>query len=204
MGTKERREREAADRKQNILKAAREIFWKVGYANATMPQIAKAAELAPGTLYLYFPSKDALYTELLIEGYDRLEQHLKDSVALGSTAMKKAEKLIDAFFTFAQHNPQYFDIIFFILQKGGRSGAGAELSPEQLSRLRAREMGPITLAASVLSQINPKLPSEKQTVIIRSVWSMIVGTVFYFRAEPHFMQVAKQTRDIILAGIERI
>ncbi len=76
MGITERRQREAEKRRQDILKAAQKVFWEKGFSGTTMPQVAAEAELAPGTLYLYFPSKDALYVELLVEGYDVLKERL--------------------------------------------------------------------------------------------------------------------------------
>jgi AcrR family transcriptional regulator len=43
-----------------ILKAAKNIFTKDGYAAAKMSDIASEVGVAPGTLYLYFESKESL------------------------------------------------------------------------------------------------------------------------------------------------
>ena len=81
MGTQERREREASQRREVILASAKRVFWQKGYQGATMPEIAAKAELAPGTLYLYFASKGALYAEILAGGYDLLRQRLARALA---------------------------------------------------------------------------------------------------------------------------
>jgi AcrR family transcriptional regulator len=48
-----------------ILEAAARVFVKQGYAHATTNRIATAAGVSVGSLYQYFPSKDAIAVELL-------------------------------------------------------------------------------------------------------------------------------------------
>ena len=52
-------------KRTTILKAARTIFLKDGYASTKMSDIASEAGVAPGTLYLYFESKEALFKALV-------------------------------------------------------------------------------------------------------------------------------------------
>jgi len=150
MGTRERREREREQRRRDILDAARQCFWKHGYARATMPQIARAAELAPGTLYLYFSSKSALYAELLVEGYDEFTPRLRARVAEETDSEKQAGALIDAFFDFARDCPEYFNIIFFLLQQEGRGPRQESLDGDLLERIQAKENACKAIAAQAL------------------------------------------------------
>ena len=151
MGTKERKIREKQQRRNNILASARELFWEFGYDYTTVPQIAKKTELALGTLYLYFSSKDALYTELLLEGYDVLLGSLRkaQSWAAGKPPRKQFGILLDAFFNFARSYPEYFDIIFFVLQKEG--SRQEFLTPPELQNLWSREQECIALPFSIRS-----------------------------------------------------
>ena len=48
-----------------ILEAAARVFIRRGYASATTNRIAEAAGISVGSLYQYFPSKDAIAVELL-------------------------------------------------------------------------------------------------------------------------------------------
>ena len=116
MGVQQRREREKQKRRKDILDAARSLFWKKGYDGTTMPAIARAAELAPGTLYLYFSNKDSLYLELLLEGYELMQRQLQQAVESETEPARRGEALIEAFFQFAREYPEYFDIIFFVIQ----------------------------------------------------------------------------------------
>lgn len=60
MSVKKRRAREREARRAAILDAAERVLEAVGYRNLRMEEVAEAAELSKGTLYLYFEGKDAL------------------------------------------------------------------------------------------------------------------------------------------------
>ena len=203
MTTQARREREKQQRRDDILSAARRLFWERGYAGTTMPEIAEAAELAPGTLYLYFPSKSALYAELLFAGYDRLIERLGVELNRAGDPRDRGEALMDAFFGFARDYPEYFDVIFFVVQRetGGTLRAGLE--PEQVERLHARETACKAIAAQALQQAGLELDADRAQDVVDAVWSMLVGVVFYFRnAGPErFDAVAREAKRMLVRGV---
>lgn len=53
------------ENKRKILAAATEMFARDGFRGATVDDIAKAAEMSKPNLLYYFPSKDAIYRDLL-------------------------------------------------------------------------------------------------------------------------------------------
>ena len=61
---------EQSAKRQRILAAALKLFAHEAYQAVTMDRVAEAAGVAKGTLYLYFPSKDALYLGVLNDGLD--------------------------------------------------------------------------------------------------------------------------------------
>ena len=56
----ERKERISKLRKEQILKAALNVFSRKGFGEATIPEIARQASVATGTIYNYYPSKREL------------------------------------------------------------------------------------------------------------------------------------------------
>jgi AcrR family transcriptional regulator len=52
-------------RRENLLRIAREVFARKGYHQTKVDDIARAARVAKGTLYLYFPDKSSIMQELL-------------------------------------------------------------------------------------------------------------------------------------------
>lgn len=64
-----RRKQATRDEKRDlILAAARQVFAQRGVVDVTMEDIAKAAKVSKGALYLHFASKDELYLQLTAQG----------------------------------------------------------------------------------------------------------------------------------------
>jgi AcrR family transcriptional regulator len=59
-----RRQARGERRAAQLLEAAAEVFTKVGYAAATTNAIAREAGVSPGTLYQFFPNKEAIAIQL--------------------------------------------------------------------------------------------------------------------------------------------
>ena len=53
------------DRKHQLLETALDVFSRQGYEGATTKEIAAAAGVAEAVIFRHFPSKQALYTEVL-------------------------------------------------------------------------------------------------------------------------------------------
>ena len=54
------------DKRRQILEGARAVFLAAGFDGASMGEIARAAGVSKGTLYVYFDSKEALFEALTI------------------------------------------------------------------------------------------------------------------------------------------
>ncbi len=61
----ERKAQERQARRRRIQEAARTVFSERGYGGASIELIARAAQLSVGAIYLYFRSKEDLYTSLV-------------------------------------------------------------------------------------------------------------------------------------------
>src|ERR1700730_4605431 len=63
-----------ANKRERILAAALRLFANQTYQGVTMDRVAEAAGVAKGTLYLYFPSKEALYLGILSDGLETVSK----------------------------------------------------------------------------------------------------------------------------------
>ena len=59
-----RRERNKALRREQILGSAVKVFARRGFGNATVAEIAEEAGVAPGTIYIYFEGKEDLFMSI--------------------------------------------------------------------------------------------------------------------------------------------
>jgi len=202
MGTAERRQREAEKRRGDILSAARKVFFEHGFEGATMPQIAAEAELAPGTLYLYFQGKEALYVELIMEGYDLLIPRLEAAAKAEGGPEAVGSALVDAFFGFAREYPAYFDILFFIIHRENSGTLATRFPQEQVRRLDRRQAACEQVVSGILDQIRPDA-SENREILVSAIWSMLAGVVFYFRSRDSFDAVAQEAKALLLHALFR-
>jgi AcrR family transcriptional regulator len=108
MGIVERKEREREARRGAILDAAESIFKAKGFANATMEDIAREAELAKGTIYLYYKSKEELQIGLVMRGLDLMVQEFHLAAEPVESAFGKLLTMGDAYWRFANTHPFYF------------------------------------------------------------------------------------------------
>lgn len=113
MGIKERRERERDARREEIISAAETVFFKRGLAEATMDEIAEAAELSKGTLYLYYKSKEDLYIAVSLRGADILHDLFEKAISTDEPSIKRIANLGEAYFEYFDKHRKYFRMQHF-------------------------------------------------------------------------------------------
>jgi AcrR family transcriptional regulator len=100
----QRRARERAVRGAGVLAAARRLFARKGYQRSTMVEIAAASQLALGTLYQLFPSKEAILRRLLEEYMDGLIAEVRDALAGTDDAQLQLERIVRTQLEFSHRN----------------------------------------------------------------------------------------------------
>lgn len=149
MATQERREQDRARRKQDILLAARAVFAQDGFRRATVDQIAQQAEVAKGTIYLYFESKETILADLVLLALGDLSAQL-NAANDGPSLLHPDEKLramADAYLAFAQRAPDYFRL----LTTFERSDLAGGISSERLEQIQAESNRALDLVAQAVA-----------------------------------------------------
>jgi len=127
MATQDRREQDRARRKRDILLSARSVFADNGFHRATVDQIAQRAEVAKGTIYLYFENKEAILAELVLQALAELHEQLKAANEARSLLQPdgRLRAMAEAYLAFSQRSPDYFRLLTVF----DGSHLGADLSP---------------------------------------------------------------------------
>ena len=149
MGIKERKEREKERRRQQIIVAAKRIFSAKGFNKATMEDIAKEAEISPGTIYIYFKNKDELYASLSIRILQHLNirlEHVKNQNNLNDE--QRIASLKDALYDIYDFDPLIL-INLFHLQS---SESLKNLSPELLSEIKRLSQSSLKIMSDIFSE----------------------------------------------------
>ncbi len=95
---------QSRSRRERILDAAFHTFSTKGYRDTVVDDIAGAAETSKGGIYFHFPTKEAIFRELMITTADKLVGKVERAVALETEPVARAEAAIRAVLaTFAGH-----------------------------------------------------------------------------------------------------
>ena len=73
-------------RRRCIVQAAGRVFGDKGFELATVDAIAEAARVAKGTVYLYYPSKQAVYDAVFASGMADIERLIGERLAEAGSA----------------------------------------------------------------------------------------------------------------------
>ena len=91
-------------RRERILDAAFHTFSRRGYRDTVMDEIAAAAETSKGGVYFHFPTKEALFRELVRTTADRLAAKVERAVAAETEPIARADAALRTVLsTFAGH-----------------------------------------------------------------------------------------------------
>lgn len=99
-----------ASMRSQIIKAAAEEFSQVGFDQAKMETISERAVIGKGTIYLYFKSKQDLFSEMLKEIAKEQLLELKDALKGKFTLTERLDTLLTTFNQMVQDNPDGFRI----------------------------------------------------------------------------------------------
>ena len=178
MGIQERKRRERKRRRRQIMVAAKKVFSIKGFTKTTMEDIARKAELSPGTLYLYFKNKEELYASLSVEILDHLHSKLKRVYVKESLSpQRRIEFLKQTLFEVYEFDPLIL-VNLFHLQS---SDILKNLSEPMLAHIRDRSQQTIELISRIFEEcvsgqvFIEKAPKELSNVI----WALFSGIVLW-------------------------
>lgn len=106
-----RRNRERQRRKEEIINAAETIFFKKGFNETTMDEIANEIELTKPALYRYFKNKKELYLSVLARGIELLNELMIKKVNEKTSGMDKIKATGYAYWQFSNEYPDYSHLV---------------------------------------------------------------------------------------------
>ncbi|KAF0155509.1 MAG: transcriptional regulator TetR family [Syntrophaceae bacterium] len=111
MSSEERRNKEKENRKNSILKAARKLFFERGFKSVTVDLIAAKAEVSKGSIYLYFDSKEEIYTQILISANIEHHKEVENFIKQDGTASELLVTFARDYVNFFLDNNELFRIL---------------------------------------------------------------------------------------------
>lgn len=100
----------AEQRRTEILAVATRIFAERGYQVADMQAVADAAGVGKGTVYRYFPTKEALFTETLHHNLEALRQSVDRARRQPEDPLEQLREGMRAYLLFFEKNPDLIEL----------------------------------------------------------------------------------------------
>ena len=96
-----------------ILEAAEQLFLERGFHGVTVDEIADAADVAVGSIYGHFESKEGLYIALLERALEVEEAAMAEAFDPDMSPIQQLFRAGEAYLRFYFENPAYFRVLVF-------------------------------------------------------------------------------------------
>ena len=176
-------------RRERILSAARELISRQGYDGVKMRDLAKAADVAPKTLYHQFESKENLLRTAVEERYRRTYRAIDDADI--ERGIDRLFFIVDTVATTTRKNLAYARALAPMLSS---STSFAEIRLQ--SYRKAIEQ--ISAEGEFLDWVDVGLLTA---IIYRQVNPLYLTWFFSTKAQPHRASVAKLDMSLILRSV---
>jgi TetR/AcrR family transcriptional regulator, cholesterol catabolism regulator len=156
-----------AERRARVIRAALELASHGGYDAVQMRDVATQANVALGTIYRYFSSKDALLASAMVEWMAELEGRVQARPPSGSTTAERVMDVLDRALRAMQREPELSRAVVTALTAGDPAGV------EALTGMRetlARIMRPAFPA-----DVDPALEASVSRVVGHVWWSAMIA-----------------------------
>lgn len=104
-------EERSAQRRDQILDAAVQLFARYGYADTDTQVLADTLRVGKGTLYRYFASKEELFLHAVDRGMRLLRKAVDESIEGIADPLDRITRAVRAYLTFFAENPEYVELL---------------------------------------------------------------------------------------------
>jgi len=154
--------------RERILRAAALVFACRDYHEVQMDDVVQACGVGKGTLYRYFPSKQALYLAVMFEGIERLRAELEAAVATDEPPARKIRHIVHRTLAYFWDRRLFFSLIHRNEYRGGGEARAWLRHREALSRL-VRHTLEGAMTAGHVRRVNTRIAAEMLFGMMRGV-----------------------------------
>ena len=119
------------NKKEKILKAAREVFFNKSFYEATMDDIAQLSGIKKPTIYYYFPSKIDLASQLLEINVKKIFVKISEIISTTNNIKQRIKMIVDFYINLLEENSK----TFIIMQRIGYDFMQKEDSKKKINEL---------------------------------------------------------------------
>jgi AcrR family transcriptional regulator len=158
--------------REKILETALRLFRKRGFERTTMRDVAKAAGVAVGAAYYYFPSKDAL----VMAYYERTQANhttlAREKMSAATSLDGRLRAVLHTKIDTIERDRKLLSALF--------RSAGDPASELSIFAGKTRRVRDESIALFREALAAEKLPAELESALALALWSLSMGIVLFF------------------------
>lgn len=188
--------------RERILQVAEEMFASQGYRAVSIRDIARACGVTNAALYYHFPSKAALFREVMLRHLEALQQRLRNAQAAEPTFQAKLRAMLEVY---AATVHEYRTSMFALRRD---IGAWKDAPPEERRALfRQAWQTVVEPFATVLQEALQQgqiRPVAQAPTLATMLLGLLAGTLYHppMLHEPDISQAVEQSLEVFLHGLE--
>ncbi len=190
----------AGDKKPRILEAAVKVFAKNGFYATRVSDVARAAGVADGTIYLYFKSKDELLLSLFEDRVEKLLSYMRHELPKLEGAPKKLRRIIELQLGLLEGERDLAEVLTVILRQS------TKLLKEYAAPKFTAYLEAIAAVVSEGQEAGVFRRDVPPLLVARATWGALDGIALTWalgRAERGaLLRAASQLADITLRGLK--
>lgn len=196
---KKSRAEKGADKRERILKAAIKVFARKGFYATRVSEIAKAAGVADGTIYLYFRNKDDVLVSVFESRITRLVEVLREVVESEGSFEERFVRLVELQLGLLEGRRDLAEVVTVNLRQSSKllKQYAAPLFVQYLDVI-AGLVAEGQQRGAVRADVNPR-------IVARSLWGALDGVAVTWAiggGEPgQLKRAAQQVSAVFLAGL---
>ena len=110
----------STDKRTRILQAAVSVFADRGFFQSRVSDVADAAGVAGGTIYLYFKSKDDLLISLFEDRMDNIIEHVNDALLAVDSAPERLKIFVQKHLQMVRDYPELAEVLIVELRQSSK------------------------------------------------------------------------------------
>ncbi len=185
------------EKRQRILEAAVRTFGRRGYHEAKIAEIAGAARVAEGTVYLYFRNKQHLFETVFDEKMDELLARGRAIAGSQQPASERLTRLVDLHLSFFAADRDLASMFQIELRRSERM-----LQRVIRSKLvdYFRLLGHVVKEGIATGELRPRLSPRLAVRVLFGAADEIVSEWLFSGGDPALLVSARDVVEMLLAG----
>ncbi len=189
-----RRRLPAAQRREELLSAAEEVFARSGYHGSSLEEIAQVAGVSKALIYEHFASKRELHASLLGAYVAVLHERFAANAATGATGEERLRGGVDAFLRFVEEHREAWRALF-------RDAADPEVA-EEVERLQRQTVGVLAALMAEETALEP-LALEAHAQLLSGACQALANWWYDHQDVPR-SELVDRVVEFCWVGVERL